>query len=92
MFDLTDVGYVHRIVVGSPDPEQLRREDEIRAAADLLNRCLSDSPRGRIVGIEKTFSILNIGEHQVVLQAMVYHIGFSRKPFWLEPTQNKSSS
>ena len=30
-----------------------------------------------------TLSLLNIGEHQVVLQAMIYHIGFIRRPQWL---------
>lgn len=84
MFDLTDVGYVKRIVVGSNNPESLRTEEEIQQAADLLNRCLSETPKGTIIGVEKNFSILNIGEHQVVLQAMIYHIGFPRKPYWLE--------
>ncbi len=83
MFDLTDVGYVKRIVVGSTDPEKLTSESLVQAESALLNRCLSDTPRGRIVGIEKNFSLLNIGEHQVVLQALVYHVGFVRKPYWL---------
>jgi len=83
MFDLTDVGYVERIVVGSGDPENMISESQIQAAVDLLNRCLSEAPRGRIVGIEKTFNLLNIGEHQVVLQRMIYHVGFPRKPIWL---------
>ena len=91
MFDLTDVGYVQRIVVGSRDPESLRSEAEIQAAVDLLNRCLSETPKGKIIGIEKTFSLLNIGEHQVVLQAMIYHVGFSRKPYWLTEQQNVSA-
>lgn len=84
MFDLTDVGYVFRIVVGSNDPQNMTTEEDIKKAVDLLNRCLADSPKGRIVGIEKTFHLLNIGEHQVVLQSMIYHVGFPRKPFWLE--------
>ena len=84
MFDLTDVGYVKRIVVGRDDPERVHSEEEVQQAADLLNRCLSETPKGKIIGLEKNFSILNIGEHQVVLQFMVYHIGFPRKPFWLE--------
>jgi hypothetical protein len=84
MFDLTDVGFVKRIVVGAVDPEALGTQEEVRVATDLLNRCLSESPRGRLIGIEKRFSLLNIGEHQVVLQAMIYHVGFSRKPVWLE--------
>ena len=36
------------------------------------------------VGIEKSFKILNIGEHQAVLQWLVYHVGFTRKPLWLD--------
>ncbi|MDA8231195.1 MAG: hypothetical protein M0006_07645 [Magnetospirillum sp.] len=84
MFDLTDVGYIKRITVGSTDPEKLAAEEEVRVSADLLNRCLSEPPRGRIIGIEKNFAVLNIGEHQVVLQSMVYHVGFARKPYWLE--------
>lgn len=83
MFDLTDVSYVKRIVVGNNDPEKMLSETEIQVMAELLNRCLSDSPKGRIIGIEKTFNILNIGEHQVVLQSLIYHIGFPRKPYWL---------
>jgi hypothetical protein len=83
MFDLSDVGYVLRITVGSRDPQNLSSEKDIQAAVALLNRCLSESPRARIVGIEKTFNLLNIGEHQVVLQSMIYHVGFVRKPFWL---------
>jgi len=87
MFDLTDVSFVKRIVVGNNDPERMQSEAEIQQAAALLNRCLSEPPKGRIIGIEKTFSILNIGEHQVVLQCLIYHVGFSRKPYWLEEVQ-----
>lgn len=84
MFDLSDVGFVKRITVGNTNPEKLLTEAEIQAAADLLNRCLTNSPRGRIIGVEKNFSILNIGEHQVVMQCVVYHVGFPRKPSWLD--------
>ena len=83
MFDLTDVSYVKRILVGNNDPENMRTEAEIQSAANLLNQCLTDTPKGRIIGIEKTFNILNIGEHQVILQSLIYHIGFPRKPYWL---------
>lgn len=92
MFDLSEVGYVFRIVVGSRNPESLASETEIQAAVDLLNRCLTETPRGRIVGIEKTFSLLNIGEHQVVLQAIIYHVGFVRKPFWLINEERKTAA
>jgi hypothetical protein len=84
MFDLTNVGFVKRVTVGSRDPEALRSEDEIEAAAAMLNRCLNELPRGKILGIEKTFTLLNIGEHQVVLQCQTYHVGFPRRPAWLD--------
>jgi hypothetical protein len=84
MFDLTDVNFVKRVTVGSRDPESLRSDEEIDEAVKTLNRCLTELPRGKILGIEKSFSLLNIGEHQVVLQAMTYHVGFTRKPQWLD--------
>ena len=90
MFDLTDVGYVKRIVVGSTDPEKLTSQALVQAQTALLNRCLSELPKGRIVGIEKTFNLLNIGEHQVVLQALIYHVGFARRPFWLSADEEEA--
>ena len=42
MFDLTDIGYLERIVVGSRDPENLVPEDEVQAAVGRLNT--SSSP------------------------------------------------
>jgi hypothetical protein len=91
MFDLTDAGYVLRITVGSRDPQNLTSEKDIQAAVNRLNRCLSEAPRGRIIGIEKTFNLLNIGEHQVVLQAMIYHVGFVRKPLWLSMEEQEQN-
>jgi hypothetical protein len=85
--DLSEIGFVHRITVGSNNPDQPQFEVEAHAAMALLNRCLGDSPKGRILGIEKAFTVLNVGEHQVVLQAMTYHIGFRRRPLWLPEAQ-----
>lgn len=90
MFDLTNVGYVKRIMVGSTDPEKLTPDAAVQTQAALLNRCLTETPRGRIVGIEKNFTLLNIGEHQVVLQALIYHLGFARKPHWLAGDEESS--
>lgn len=84
MFDLTDVHFVKRITIGTSDPSKILSEEEIQQAMDLLNKCLTGPPKGAIVGIEKSFKILNIGEHQAVLQWLVYHVGFPRKPAWLE--------
>ena len=84
MIDLSDIRYVKRISVGASDPARAITEEDIQKAMDLLNRCLSEPPKGKIVGIEKSFKILNIGEHQAVLQWIVYHVGFERKPLWMK--------
>ncbi|WP_336407726.1 hypothetical protein [Gallaecimonas kandeliae] len=82
-FDLSEVSYVKRIVVGTVDPQSIPSEEENQEKLRLINRCLSEAPKGRILGMERSFSILRIGEHQVVLEAVAYHIGFKRQPFWL---------
>ena len=83
-FSLTDVGYVKRVVVGNDNPETAPDEKKYERQMELLNRCLKDSPKGKIVGQEKNFYLLNLGEHQVVMQYIVYHIGFERKPCWID--------
>jgi len=84
MIDLSDVRFIKRISVGTSDPAHILTEEDIQKAMDLLNRCLTGPPKGKIIGIEKSFKILNIGEHQAVLQWIVYHVGFKRKPIGLE--------
>ena len=66
-FDVSAVGYVKRVVIGNTDPEKTVNEEDIEKQRQLLNRCLSDSPRGRIIGQEKNFYLLNIGEHQFTM-------------------------
>lgn len=83
IFSQTDITYVHRIVIGNDNPEHQPDEEQYREQLAILNRCLSDPPKGKIVGQEKNFYILNIGEHQVVMQYIVYHVGFRRRPSWL---------
>jgi len=84
MIDISDVGFVKRIVVGSNNPADIQSEERVAEAMALLNRCLNESPKGKIIGIEKSFSILQVGEHNVVLQWLTYHVGFARRPYWLE--------
>lgn len=83
MIDISDVVFVKRIVIGSNNPTDLQAEEKIAEAMALINKCLTEPPRGRILGIEKSFSILQIGEHNVVLQWLTYHVGFTRIPYWL---------
>lgn len=82
-FDLSCVGFVKRIIVGNNNPEKMATDAEIEKQVNLLNKCLQEYPKGKIIGIERNFFILNIGEHQVIMQYTVYHVGFKRKPDWL---------
>lgn len=84
MFDLSEVRYIKRISIGTSDPSKMLSEEEVQRSMDLLNKCLTEPPKGTLIGIEKSFKILNIGEHQAVLQWLVYHVGFPRKPMWLD--------
>jgi hypothetical protein len=84
MVDLTEVRFVKRITVGNDDPNRMRTQEEIEQAAELLNKCLNSTPRGSIIAVEKSFLVLQLGEHQAVLQWIIYHIGFPRKPLWLD--------
>lgn len=84
VFNLSSIGFIKRVVVGHKDPDKLNDENEIVKAQEYVNRCLSEPPKGNIIGIEKNFNIINLGEHQVVMQWLVYHIGFEKKPFWMQ--------
>jgi hypothetical protein len=80
---IEDVGFVKRIVVGSLNPEQPASETESREKIALLNRCLAETPRGRIIGIEHPTTVVTSGDQQAIVQTVVYHVGFTRRPVWL---------
>lgn len=79
-FSLSDIKFVERYTVGNVNAEQLPDETLIAKQTERLNVALSHG--GKIVGQEKNFFLLNIGEHQVVSQYIVYHVGFERKPYF----------
>lgn len=81
-YSLNDYRFVVRYVVGNRDAEKLPDEKNMEKQMAELNLALSRG--GRIIAQEKNFFILNIGEHQVVSQYIVYHVGFERKPYWIK--------
>jgi hypothetical protein len=83
-FQISNVRFIKRIVVGNDNPQNMRTEAEVQQSMDLVNKCLSGTPRGYLLNVEKSFGLYNIGEHQIVLQYAVYHVGFDRKPLWLD--------
>lgn len=84
-YQLSNIKYIKRFVVGNNLPTNLKTEADIEQEMNLINSFLngSGSTKGIILGIEKNFGIYNHGEHQIVQQYFVYHIGFERKPIGL---------
>ncbi|TRX54846.1 hypothetical protein FNH22_19015 [Fulvivirga sp. M361] len=83
-FSLEHVRFVKKIAIGSVNPQITFSEEEHDKQMDLLNRCLNDYPRGKIIGRDLTIATFQLGEHQMNMQKTTYHIGFERKPHWLD--------
>lgn len=83
-FDLTDVHFVQRVVIGSARPEEAGDPTAIERQMERLNRLLEGPPRGVLIGKDRGFHVLRFGDQQVVLEYVAYHVGFQRKPYWLD--------
>lgn len=82
--ELGEITYIKAVTVGSINPNLPFSDKERDAQLSILNRCLNDFPKGRIIGYDKTMATYVIAEHQFVMEKTSYHIGFKRKPLWLE--------
>ncbi|MGG1518215.1 hypothetical protein ABE504_22545 [Paenibacillus oryzisoli] len=82
--DTTSISFVKRVVVGNNDSEQVLDANAIEDQIALLNRCLNELPKGKIIGLEKGVHILKMGEREMEMQYVAYHVGFARKPVWLD--------
>lgn len=82
--ELGEITFIKAVTVGSINPNLPFSDKERDAQLSILNRCLNDFPKGRIIGYDKTMATYVIAEHQFVMEKTSYHIGFKRKPLWLE--------
>lgn len=83
-YDLSQIRYVKRIVIGTLDPQHPMSDRECEERMALLNKCLNEPPKGTILSLEKAGMIYGLGEQQVAVQQVTYHVGFQRKPYWLK--------
>lgn len=81
---LSDVRYIKLITVGSVNPNNPLSDQSKESQAALLNRCLNDYPRGIILGKDISIGRYMIGEHELTMEKVTYHVGFPRKPQWDE--------
>lgn len=80
---LADIRFVKDVVVGSVNPAVPFSDSEREAQVALLNRCLSEHPRGVIIGSDIQVGRYLAGQHELTVQRTVYHVGFARRPVWL---------
>ncbi len=83
-FSLDRIRFIKKITVGTVNPQVPFSEEEQEQQIALLNRCLNDYPRGKIIGRDVSIATFQLGEHQMNMQKTTYHVGFERKPHWLE--------
>ena len=81
---LTDIHYIKLVTVGSINPNNPLSEQSREEQVALLNRCLNDYPKGMIIGKDITIGRYLIGEHELTMEKVTYHVGFIRKPPWEE--------
>lgn len=79
---LSDVCYVKLVTIGSVNPNNPLSEQAKEEQMELLNKCLNDYPKGIIIGKDITVGRYLIGEHELTMEKITYHVGFPRKPQW----------
>lgn len=84
---MADIHYVKLVSIGSVNPNNPLSEQSREEQAALLNRCLNDYPKGIIIGKDITIGRYLIGDHELTMEKITYHVGFTRKPAWEEEMQ-----
>ncbi len=90
-FDLSEVRFIRRVVVGPTRADEVLDENTVQRHLEELNRCLQGPPKGCIIGKDRGFRIIRFGEQQVVLEYVAYHVGFPRKPTWVDQLETGSA-
>lgn len=85
---LSDVRYIKLVAIGSINPNNPLSEQSKKAQVALLNRCLNDFPKGIILGKDISIGRYMLGEHELTMEKITYHVGFPRKPQWEEQGEN----
>lgn len=85
---LSDVHYIKLVTIGSINPNNPLSEQSKEAQVALLNRCLNDFPKGIILGKDISIGRYMLGEHELTMEKVTYHVGFPRKPQWEEQAGN----
>ena len=83
-YALDRIRFIKKVTIGTVNPQVPFSEEEQDKQLAILNRCLNDYPRGKIIGRDIAIGTFQLGEHQMSMQRTTYHIGFERKPMWIK--------
>lgn len=79
---LSDIQYIKLVSVGSINPNNPISDQSREEQVTLLNKCLNDYPKGIIIGKDISIGRYMVGEHELTMEKITYHVGFKRKPTW----------
>jgi hypothetical protein len=80
-FDIPEVKWVERYVVGLSHPKKDWTGDEVEAMAVRQMTRLNTALRyGMIMGVERNFTEINMDGKSVLTGYLVYHVGFKTRP------------
>ncbi|WP_306350788.1 hypothetical protein [Flavobacterium sp. '19STA2R22 D10 B1'] len=80
---IAEIRYVKKVTIGTVNPSAPFSEDKREEQLAFLNKCLSQHPKGTIIGKDISIGTFMMGEHELNMQSTTYHIGFTRKPYWM---------
>lgn len=76
-FDVPDIKWIERFIVGSSDPRNPLTEAEIASQLDRIN---AELRFGKIVSIETNLNSGRVDNVEIITQYTVYHIGYKSRP------------
>lgn len=80
--ELSDYKYIKLVPIGSMNPNSPLSDQDKEKQVELLNRCLNDYPKGVIIAKDIGIGRYQVGEHELTMEKITYHVGFARKPAW----------
>ncbi len=87
---LADITFVKIVSIG--DLNKPTSEEEMMKRVELLNKCLQELPKGRIIGKNVSTQMLQFKDLPGPQERTTYHIGWTRKPYWLEEEEESNST
>jgi len=82
---IAEIRYIKKVTIGTVQPKcALYRRYGGKISWRCFNKCLSQHPKGIIIGKDISIGSFKLGEHELNMQSTTYHVGFARKPYWLD--------